>query len=103
MDGPNELSWQIRAAGLPEFTMEYRFHPERRWRLDLAFIPRLLAVEIEGGIWINGRHNRSSGYLKDIEKYNELAILGWRLLRFTPDQVRVGLALQCIERALRAH
>ena len=102
-DGADELAWQLTAAGFKDFVREYKFCPTRRWRLDLADLCRLLAIEVEGGIWTGGRHVRGSGFTKDIDKYNELAILGWRLLRFTPDQVRVGVALQCIKRALRAH
>lgn len=63
---------------------EYKFHPTRKWRLDLAWPSYKLGIEIEGGAWIRGRHNRASGFLKDMEKYNVLAELGWRLFRFTP-------------------
>lgn len=65
---------------------EYRFHPERKWRLDFAWPSYKLAVEIEGGVWVRGRHVRGIGFVKDMEKYNELAILGWCLLRFQPKE-----------------
>ncbi|HNC42202.1 MAG TPA: hypothetical protein PK522_10495, partial [Nitrosomonas sp.] len=45
-----------------------------------------LAVEIEGGVWIKGRHTSGSGFMKDMEKYNALTMLGWSLLRYTPKQ-----------------
>lgn len=63
--------------------LEHRFYPERKWRFDLAIPSKKLAVEIEGAVYSNGRHTRGSGFLKDIEKYNTAAILGWTLLRFT--------------------
>jgi very-short-patch-repair endonuclease len=66
-----------------ECVPEYKFHPKRRWRIDFAFPEIKLAVEIEGGVWQNGRHNRGSGFIKDMEKYNNLTLQGWRLLRFT--------------------
>jgi hypothetical protein len=72
--------------------LEYRFHPTRRWRLDLAFPRYRLAVEVEGGAWVNGRHNRGGGFIKDMEKYNALAMAGWLLLRFVPRQVKNGAA-----------
>lgn len=72
---------------IPRFEREYRFAPPRRWRIDFAFPDVKLAVEIEGGIWIKGGHTRGSGFMKNVEKYNALALLGWRLLRFTPEQV----------------
>ena len=52
-----------------------------------------LAVEIEGGAWIGGRHVRGSGFMNDMEKYNELTLMGWSLLRFTPRQVKNGEAV----------
>ena len=67
---------QIRLAGLPEPVAEYRFHATRRWRFDFAYPDLKLAVEIEGGIWRRGRHNRASGFVRDAEKYNEAAIAG---------------------------
>jgi very-short-patch-repair endonuclease len=66
---------------------EYRFHWQRKWRFDIAFVKEQVAVEVEGGVYQYGRHNRASGYLKDIDKYNTAAALGWRLLRFTPDML----------------
>lgn len=62
--------------------LEYKFHPVRRWRNDL-FIPSLnIAIELEGGAYSNGRHTRGSGFLKDMEKYNNISILGYKLLRY---------------------
>jgi very-short-patch-repair endonuclease len=60
---------------------EFRFHPTRKWRFDAAFPEARVALEIEGGVWVRGRHNRASGFLKDMEKYNEAAALGWRVIR----------------------
>jgi hypothetical protein len=75
---------------IPIPTREFRFAPPRRWRLDYAwFLPGgKLAVEIEGGAWTMGRHVRGKGFLGDMEKYNALAIDGWRLLRYTPTDIR---------------
>jgi hypothetical protein len=91
---------QLRMAGLPDPVEEFRFAPPRRWRFDLAWPERKLAVEVEGGVWTGGRHTRPAGYLKDIEKYNEASILGWRLVRITPAMIKSGEALTLIERAL---
>lgn len=72
---------------LPEPVEEFKFHPTRRWRIDLCWPDQKLALEIEGGIWSNGRHVRPTGFLGDLEKYNRLAILGYSLLRATPRQM----------------
>jgi len=85
-----------RAAGIPEPVAEYRFHTVRRWRIDFAWPDYKLAVEIEGGAWVYGRHTRPQGFIRDIEKYNALTLAGWHLLRFTPKQVRTGEAVRTI-------
>lgn len=76
-----------RAAGLPEPVPEYAFHPKRKWRFDFAFPLHRVAVEIDGGIWSQGRHTRGSGYLRDLVKFNTAALLGWRVLKYPPDQL----------------
>lgn len=64
---------------------EYRFHPVRKWRIDYAFPDVKLAIELEGGCWIGGRHTSGSGFVSDMEKYNALTEAGWYLLRYQPD------------------
>jgi hypothetical protein len=65
----------------PALEREFRFHPTRKWRSDFAHIPSRTLIEIEGGIWISGRHNRGAGFITDIEKYNDAALTGWRVFR----------------------
>lgn len=86
------------ALGLPKPELEHRFHPERRWRFDLAWPDRLIGVEVDGGVWSRGRHTRGAGFEKDCEKLNEAALLGWRVLRFTPGQIKRGEAIRTLER-----
>jgi very-short-patch-repair endonuclease len=76
---------------------EHRFHPTRRHRIDVAFPSVKLAVEIEGGGFIAGRHSRGLGLEKDAEKSALLAAAGWRLLRCTPRQVKTGVAWAWIQ------
>ena len=66
---------------------EYRFHAERRWRADFAQLEARVLIEIEGGIWVNGRHNRAAGFNADLEKYLEAGLAGWRVFRLGPDQI----------------
>lgn len=97
-----ELS--IIGIGLPSAIREYKFDSKRRWRIDFAWPdPYRLAVEIEGGTWSDGRHTRGTGFIKDIEKYNALTLQGFSLLRFTPDQVEKGEALEVIELWFKNH
>lgn len=64
---------------------EYRFAPPRRYRFDFLVQNQKIAIEVEGGIWKQGRHNRAVGYLKDLEKYNLAATLGYFVLRYPPN------------------
>ena len=86
--------------GEPE--TEYQFAKPRRWRFDYAWPAHKLALEIEGGVWTGGRHTRGAGFLKDMEKYNEAALRGWKLLRATPQMVKDGSVLTLLERAFRS-
>jgi hypothetical protein len=87
------------AHGFPDPEREYLLVPGRRWRADFAWHDKLLAVEIEGGVWSNGRHTRGGGFTSDCEKYNEAQLLGWRVLRFTGEHLNNGYAMACLGRA----
>jgi len=97
-DGERALAFQVRAVGLPEPEVEYRFAPPRRWRFDLCWPEVRLAVEVEGGTWTFGRHVRGSGYERDLEKYNAAALLGYTVVRVTTTMVDDGRALAAVER-----
>ena len=92
---------QLQRFGIEKPEREYRFTPFRRWRFDYAWPDRMIATEVEGGAWCRGggRHNRASGFLKDLEKYSEAAVLGWRVLRITPDQL--PFAAEMVLRAMQ--
>lgn len=92
-----------RENKLPEPQDEFYFAKPRRWRFDHAWPPclrddhvhhpwcyRRTAMEVEGGVWVVGRHVRGGGYVKDLEKYNAAALRGWRLVRYTPAQIKAG-------------
>ncbi len=83
-----------RASGGPELEKEFRFHPTRKWRADFAHLPSRTLIEIEGGIYVNGRHNRGAGFAADLEKYFEATLAGWRVIRLGPDE----LTANCIAR-----
>lgn len=95
------LKDQIAAAGLPEPVEEFRFHTVRRWRWDLCWPERMLALEIQGGVWSGGRHTRGKGYENDCEKLNEGILAGWRVLWIPTRWIANGLALALIERAMK--
>jgi very-short-patch-repair endonuclease len=77
----------VKAALHVECVKEFRFHPIRKWRYDYAILEHKIALEVEGGVWTEGRHTRPRGFLGDIEKYNSGTIMGWMILRTTPDRL----------------
>lgn len=96
----------FKESGLPEPQLEFKFHPERKWRFDFAWLQEGLdgvarvALEVEGGIWTGGAHGRGSGIARDIEKYNAAAVCGWRVLRCQPKdlctQATVNMIKSCL-------
>lgn len=70
-----------------ECVRELRFHNVRKWRFDYALPEYRIALEVEGGVWTGGRHTSPKGFLNDIEKYNTAAMMGWRVVRTTPDDL----------------
>lgn len=83
-----------------ECVKEFKFHPTRRWRFDYAIPEHKIAVEVEGGVWTNGRHTRPQGFLGDIEKYNTATLMGWRVFRTTPTELVRTATLKMIKQAI---
>ena len=99
----DQLAGHIFVLQLPKPVREHRFHPTRRWRFDFAWPDQKIAVEVDGVLpGRGGRHQRMAGFDADTEKTNAAAILGWKVLRFTPRAVNSGEAVQTIERAFAA-
>jgi hypothetical protein len=98
-----DMAWTVH--------LEYRFHPSRKWRFDLAIETWLdgggcgyrtrgprIGLEIDGGGWVHGAHHRAKGRANDNTKDAEAQRLGWRVLRVTWEQVANGEALELIRR-----
>lgn len=101
-DAERALAQELKWLKLPQPEREYVFARPRKWRFDFAWPTVKLAVEVEGGIYVTGRHSRGAGFEADCEKYNEAALHDWLVLRVTPDQIKDGRAIVWIERALAA-
>lgn len=87
----------ITGAGLPVPVRELRFTPPRLFRFDFAWPALGIALEVEGGIWVHGRHSRGAGLADDAEKYNLATMQGWRVFRVTERQVRDGSAFTLVQ------
>lgn len=64
------------------------------------YYPRPVYLEIQGGIWIRGGHNRGAQMKKDWEKYNEATALGWRPIFVEPKDLMAKETADLIRRAL---
>ena len=91
--------WLRQHPSIPEPETEYQFHPQRKWRLDMAWPDQMVAVEIEGITYDGGRHQRVAGFLADAEKYEAAMLAGLDRLprartvgcrRFPHDLARTG-------------
>lgn len=81
--------------------------PGRKWRVDFLIDQPLecadgsrIVVEIEGGTWMMGRHQRGQGYENDARKYNALTLAGYRVFRFTTGMVQSGEAIDTVRKLL---
>lgn len=113
------FDFQIRAFKLTAPEREYRFAAHavggpgkglrirleeaglKDWKMDFAWPDIKLAVEIEGGIWVGGRHNRGGGMIEDMRKYNAAALMGWKVLRFDGSAIRSGAAINTVRPLIR--
>jgi len=95
-----ELLTHLKLCAMPMPILEHKFHPTRKWRMDMAYIEDKIAIEIHGAVYTQGRHTRGKGFTNDREKMNEAQLLGWIVLEITQEHITKGLAAQWIEKAL---
>ena len=118
VDLPGLLAAQLMLVRLPAPDREYRFAAMiaggtgkglrarlqaagiQDWRFDLAWPSLRIAVEVDGGGFVAGRHSRGAGMESDCAKLSTAVSRGWRVLRVTPRQVKDGRALQWIEKLM---
>lgn len=89
-----------KQLGGPELATEHKFHATRKWRFDFAIPALKIAIEIDGGVFGNGRHNRASGFIKDCEKLNAAAAAGWRVFRLATgmvDSTNIGMIIDAVK------
>ncbi len=85
--------WEAFGDGT-EYITEYRFHPQRRWRADVAFLAERVFVEFEGlggARGHEGRHRSFLGIWYDMRKYNAAQRLGYLVYRVAVPALEKGL------------
>ncbi len=80
-----EIEIFLTAQGIP-FELEYRFMDSRKFRFDVAIVEHKIAIEYEGLFSEKSRHTTHGGYMRDMVKYNEATMRGWRILRYSADK-----------------
>ena len=97
---PQELLWYAVKVRWPAAEKEVSaMVPDRRFRIDIAFVRDGLAVEVDGF----AHHGKFlKDFKRDRERQNLLTLVGWRILRFSAGEVRKDLlgCLSMIERCL---
>jgi hypothetical protein len=109
------------------FERQYRFHPDRMWRLDFAIPSHKISIDIQGGsfgrvvvcnhcnrqvmrsrkdgapyaVREGGGHNTGKGLKNDAEKLNALTVLGWRPLIFTPEHIKDRYAITLLAELMK--
>jgi very-short-patch-repair endonuclease len=95
---------QLTAARVAPAIPQYKFALAlgRKWTADFAWPDLKLLLEVDGGVWRRGggAHSHPSNILRDMEKQNDAALLGWRVLRFTTGEIKSGHALLFLERVM---
>lgn len=94
------LCWQLNNVGIPH-EREHRFHDTRKWRFDIAFPVVKLAIEIDGGLFVDGGHSRGRARIKDMERDIAANLLGWLVVRMPPEWIKPGTALAHIEQLIK--
>lgn len=89
-------TWALLYPSLPQPERQVKFHPARKWAWDFSwdFEDIKLAVEIQGGTWMEkGGHTSGSGIDKDYEKWRAAVRLGWKVLPYSTTDMKNAVAV----------
>ena len=96
MKTPNEILLRVLKDYLSRFGQVHtevvfsKIMPtKRRFRADFFLEPNVI-VEVNGGQWVGGRHNRGGSYEKDLEKMNLAQANGFMYFQYTYEMLRRG-------------
>lgn len=98
----DRLTAEIRGMG-HEPEREFRFHPSRQWRLDLAIhldVAGGVGIELDG-VWSSGAHTFPTNAERDRRKDAHALARGWLVVRVTPAMIKDGLAARAVADAIR--
>ena len=93
----NEFLFKWKAYWGPNLKHQHKFHATRKWAFDFAHLDTKTAIEIDGGTWIQGRHNRGQGFEDDCHKNNAAMELGWKVFHLTSGMINTKNITAIIE------
>ena len=83
------------------FVDQFYYVPGRQFRADFGIPSHRLLIEVNGGrLMENSGHSGPTGIQRDNERLNHATLHGWRLLRFTPQEVSSGAAKVWIQKVI---
>jgi len=86
---PQSILFEAVRKKWPDAVEEYPAQiPSRKFRIDIAFVAERLCVELDGWQW-HAKHLED--FKRDRRRQNLLVIHGWRVLRFTADDIHNDL------------
>jgi hypothetical protein len=106
-DLEHSLYYVLRKNKLKGWVAEYKFsgylgERKRRWRMDVCFpdADPPLAIEVQGGLYSNGKHSREKGVRNDSQKSIEWQLAGGTIIHATPSMIKDESVVELIKEAL---
>lgn len=91
---------KLRRVGLPEGEAQVRGIPGRKFAFDRAWRAQMVAVNVQGAIYVRGAHSTGTGIERDCEVACLASLAGWKYLPVTEKQIKSGQAVEWIAQAL---
>lgn len=88
------LEWQQQALDLVYPLSPQHPIKDGRYRLDFAFPPLQVGIELDGYTY----HSDREAFTRDRQRQREIEAQGWRVLRFSGDELRKDLG-KCVQEA----
>lgn len=60
----------------------------KTYKVDFVIVELALCIEVQGGQWQGGRHQRGAGYAEDRRRVRDLTLMGWTVMEFTTDDIK---------------
>lgn len=104
-DLEHSLYFELRRNGLKGWVAEHRFkgmNGKRRYRFDVAWPEKKIAIDVQGGLYLKGRraHGSPEQMKRDSMKQAEANLCGWIFIAVTPEMMKDGSAVELVKKAL---